>query len=64
MALSKECATDRVVGTYLHGAVEDPGVCAQLFGVQVNDAPTKTTEYAALVEWFERYAEGPGTWLA
>ena len=56
--------TDRVVGTYLHGAVEDPGVCAQLFGVQVNDAPPKTAEYAALVEWFERYAEDPGTWLA
>ena len=54
---------DRLVGTYLHGALEQPQVCAALFGVEfpVEDSPENG--YAALADWFDRYAEGPGQWL-
>jgi adenosylcobyric acid synthase len=52
---------DRIIGTYLHGALEDPHVCHELFGVPVAD---NTPDYAALAEWFARYAENPDAWLA
>ncbi|MGH9257417.1 MAG: cobyric acid synthase, partial [Vicinamibacterales bacterium] len=55
--------TETVVGTYLHGALEDPGVCAELFGVQVDAGLGKEAEYIALAEWFERSADHPETWL-
>ena len=54
---------DRVIGTYLHGALEDPEVCAELFGVRVADEPASATNFAALAEWFARYAEKPDEWL-
>ena len=54
---------DRVVGTYLHGALEDPDVCEELFGVRVAGKPARTADFAALAEWFERHAEKPGEWL-
>ena len=54
---------ERVIGTYLHGALEDPGVCAELFGVQLAAGQSRNAEYAALAEWFEECADDPGTWL-
>jgi adenosylcobyric acid synthase len=54
---------DRVVGTYLHGALEDAAVCSHLFGIQVADAESKAQQYAGLADWFERYAEEPEQWL-
>ena len=54
---------NRVVGTYLHGALEDAGVCAELFGVEVARAVSKDTEYEGLAGWFGRYAERPEEWL-
>jgi adenosylcobyric acid synthase len=54
---------ERVLGTYLHGALEDPQLCAELFGVPVDTGPGRAAEYTALAEWFERYAEKPETWL-
>jgi adenosylcobyric acid synthase len=54
---------DRVCGTYLHGALEDPAVCRELFGTPVESVVTKTSEYAALAEWFDRYAERRDSWL-
>ena len=54
---------DRVLGTYLHGAFEDPQLCAELFGVPVDTGPGRAAENAALANWFERYAEKPETWL-
>jgi len=56
--------TERIVGTYLHGAFEDAGVCSELFGVDVAGAVSKDAEYAGLADWFERYAERPEEWLA
>ncbi len=54
---------DRAIGTYLHGALEDAAVCAELFGVGVQPGASKAAQYRALADWFERYAEQPDTWL-
>ena len=51
------------VGTYLHGAFEDAGVCAEVFGVPVSAAASKAAEHAALARWFGAHAEHPETWL-
>jgi adenosylcobyric acid synthase len=53
----------RLIGTYLHGALEDAGVCAELFGTFVEPGSGKEAGYAALAEWFERYAQHPDQWL-
>ncbi len=53
----------RVIGTYLHGALEDAAVCSELFGVKVTQAPTKDREYRRLAEWFDRYAIDPESWI-
>lgn len=54
---------NRVFGTYLHGALEDPRVCEELFGVAVSRLPPRREEYDALAGWFDRYAESLETWL-
>jgi adenosylcobyric acid synthase len=47
---------DRVVGTYLHGALEHPRVCPELFGVAAAGAVSKTESYSRLAAWFDRHA--------
>lgn len=47
---------DRVVGTYLHGALEHPAVCAELFGVATAKVVSKTESYRQLAAWFGRHA--------
>lgn len=54
---------ERLLGTYLHGALEDPRVCAHVFGVDVEPVAGKDMEHAALADWFAGYAEDPETWL-
>jgi adenosylcobyric acid synthase len=54
---------DRVLGTYLHGALEDPGVCAELLGVPVTAPRSKADEHAALARWFAEHVEHPEAWL-
>ena len=44
-----------VIGTYLHGAFENPDVCAETFGVDVV-AVSKADQYRRLGEWFSTYA--------
>jgi len=44
-----------VIGTYLHGALENADVCAETFGVEVG-AVSKAAHYRRLGEWFSRYA--------
>lgn len=53
----------RVIGTYLHGALEDGAVCSEVFGVQVPPASARAIEYQRLAEWFNRYAVDPESWL-
>ena len=42
------------IGTYLHGALENPDVCAELFGVPIPAVP-KRDHYARLAAWLERH---------
>jgi adenosylcobyric acid synthase len=53
----------RVRGTYLHGVLEDAGVCSQLFKTDVHPEPSRAARYDALAEWFDAHAERPGDWL-
>ncbi|MEO8480618.1 MAG: cobyric acid synthase [Acidobacteriota bacterium] len=53
----------RVYGTYLHGALESPAVCQELFGVTLPSAPSKAATYSALADWFESSLEQPADWL-
>ena len=41
-----------VIGTYLHGAFEDPRVLSELLGRPVSDAPSKDAAYDGLANWF------------
>jgi adenosylcobyric acid synthase len=45
-----------VVGTYLHGALESPGVCAEIFGVAMPPGVCKAGEYKRMAAWFEEHA--------
>jgi adenosylcobyric acid synthase len=45
----------RVIGTYLHGVLENPDVCAEVFGVPAPLATPKTEQYDRMADWFERY---------
>lgn len=48
----------RAIGTYLHGALEDPRVCAEVFGVVPPPAVSKADHYARLADWFDAHARG------
>jgi adenosylcobyric acid synthase len=47
---------DRVIGTYLHGALENADVCAEIFGVPVASPEPATDTHRRLAEWFETHA--------
>jgi adenosylcobyric acid synthase len=49
---------DRVVGTYLHGALESAGVCSELFGVPMERTTPKHEQYERLGAWFARHGRG------
>ncbi len=42
----------RVVGTYLHGALEDARLCTELFGVSPDVVAPKAAQYEQLGRWF------------
>ena len=45
-----------VIGTYLHGLLENADVCAEIFGVPPPAASSKTEQYDRMADWFERHA--------
>jgi adenosylcobyric acid synthase len=45
-----------VIGTYLHGAFENPGVCAEVFGIDAPSAMPKSGQYQRLAAWFGQHA--------
>ena len=45
-----------VTGTYLHGAFENPDVCAEVFGIDAPSAMPKCGHYQRLAAWFEQHA--------
>jgi cobyric acid synthase len=55
--------TERLIGTYLHGALEDTRVCSALFGIELQGDAGPEAQYAALADWFGRYAERTAEWL-
>jgi adenosylcobyric acid synthase len=46
---------DRLIGTYLHGAFEDAGVCRAVFGVEIPGVEDKATHYSRLAAWFDQH---------
>ena len=42
-----------VLGTYLHGALEDVEVCREIFGVDLPSTPAKAAHYDRLADWLE-----------
>ena len=46
------------IGTYLHGALENPEVCAELFGVTLGALTSKRDQYERLADWFDRHGRG------
>ena len=45
-----------VIGTYLHGAFEDPAVFAEVFGVDAPQVISKAAHYQRLGEWVAQHA--------
>ncbi len=45
------------IGTYLHGAMEHPGVVEEWLGYRPAPVPTKQRSYEQLAEWFEASAD-------
>jgi adenosylcobyric acid synthase len=46
-------------GTYLHGALEDPGVVEEWLGYRPPPVPAKQRSYDQLADWFETSADIP-----
>jgi adenosylcobyric acid synthase len=44
-----------VVGTYLHGALEHPQVCAELFGIAAPAGVSKARDYERLADWLDAH---------
>jgi len=51
--------TSRVIGTYLHGALEHPAVCAEVFGVPLSAMRSADRDYGRLADWFAASARYP-----
>jgi adenosylcobyric acid synthase len=47
--------TGRVIGTYLHGVFEHPQVCAEIFGIDHREEPSKGDGYERLADWFDAH---------
>lgn len=53
---------ERVIGTYLHGALEHAAVCSEVFGVSVTPEGQRQDDYAALGTWFGEHCRHPSFW--
>lgn len=53
-----------VIGTYLHGALENPDVCAEVFGVPMASLVPKREQYDRLADWLEEHGRGLDRLLA
>ncbi|HWQ52291.1 MAG TPA: cobyric acid synthase [Bryobacteraceae bacterium] len=47
-----------VMGTYLHGALESPGVVRELLGIEIAAPAPRQATYERLAEWFGRHSRG------
>ena len=48
--------SERAIGTYLHGALEHPEVCEEIFGVEIRGVARKSDSYNRLAQWFGEHA--------
>jgi cobyric acid synthase len=51
-----------VIGTYLHGALEHPALCAEVFGVPLSAMPSVERDYDRLADWLAANARHPEAW--
>jgi len=47
---------DRVIGTYLHGALEDAAVCSEILEVRVAPPEAASRMHLRLADWFDEHA--------
>jgi adenosylcobyric acid synthase len=52
----------RVLGTYLHGALEHPAVCAELFGAPMDALASADRNYDRLADWLASHARHLEDW--
>ena len=45
-----------VLGTYLHGALENADVCAEIFGIDPPSTVSKASQYQRMAAWFAEHA--------
>jgi len=45
-----------VLGTYLHGALENPDVCAEILGIDPPSTVAKASQYQRMAAWFAEHA--------
>jgi cobyric acid synthase len=48
---------DRVAGSYLHGALENPAVVEEWLGLRLEATVSKETSYDRLADWLEESAD-------
>jgi adenosylcobyric acid synthase len=48
----------RLIGTYLHGALENAQVASEILGLPVSPAVSKQQNYQLLADWFDRHQRG------
>ena len=49
--------SNRCVGTYLHGALEDAVLAREILGVEVREKPSREDNYERLAQWFEAHVD-------
>ncbi len=53
----------RVMGTYLHGILEDAEISSAVFNTHLAASASGRARYDALADWFDACAVSPGDWL-
>jgi len=48
---------NRCIGTYLHGALEDPAIVREALGIEVHEAPSREQNYERLAQWFASHVD-------
>jgi len=49
-----------VIGTYLHGALESPDVCAEVFAIEPPSDVARSSRYHQMAAWFGEHATNIG----
>jgi adenosylcobyric acid synthase len=52
----------RLLGTYLHGALESPAVAAEVLGIAEHLVPAVSADYGRLADWFDAHQRHRDKW--